>query len=220
MKRILMIPALVSATLLVGCQTEPTMTQQLDSITGLQSVQGTTFDKLALESPEKLAKYRAIYVAPLDLGQLEIDTRRLDAGDREWTLSATERAKIAGYFSDSVMSSFRNSALPLARNPGPDVLVAELALIKFTPSAPKDDVRSRGARTEIFTYNVGDLEMTGRLKDSVSGATLGYLADTAAVGDTIYLERNDRLNNVRKLKNTLNEWTAGLAEALDMLGDR
>lgn len=220
MKNAFALPAILSVALLGGCQNKPAITHQVDPMTGLPNIEGTTFDKFSLESPEKLAKYRAIYIAPLDLGQLEIDTRRLEPGERDWTLSSTEKAKISGYFADSIMSSFRDSALPLARTPGQDVLVAEIALTKFTPTAPKDDLRSRVSRTEIFTFNVGDLEMTGRLKDSISGATVGYIADTEEVGDTLQLQKNDRVNNTRKLKHTFNEWARGLADALETLNSR
>lgn len=216
-KNSLLLSALFSVALMSGCQSNPERTGEVDPISGLQEVKSSAFDKLALESPEKMAKYKAIYVAPLDLSQLEIDTRRLQARDRGWTLSEKEKAKMAGYFADSVISSFQDSPLPLARTPGEHVLTAEISLVKFIPSAPKDDLKSRTTRTEVFTYNVGELEMTGLIRDSVTGAVVGSIEDTQEVGDTVYLEKNDRINNTRKLKNTFNKWGRGLVEAVSML---
>lgn len=206
---------ILTFAVLAGCQSTSEMTDQLDPTTGLHTVSNTVFDKFSLAKVEKLNKYKAIYFEPLNLNQLEIDTRQLDVGDRNWSLSATEKSKIIGYFADSVVSSAQNSPLPLARGPGENVLTATFTLTRFAPAAPKDD--SRSARTEIFTYNVGNLEMIGILTDSVSGEVMGSIEDTQAVGDTVYLEKNDRVNNTRKLKNTFQRWTDGLMATLNEL---
>ena len=217
MRMSVVIPTIFCFAFLSACQSTPEMTGQIDPMTGLRSVENTAFDKFSVESADSLRKYKAIYFAPLDLSHLEIDARRLDMGERNWPLSDTEKSKIIGYFSDSVMSSFKDSSIALANGPGENVLTAAFSLTKFTPSASKDDARNRMARDEVFTYNVGDLEMKGLLKDSISGYVLGSIEDTDKVGDTMQMERNDRINNTRKLKNTFSKWTKGLASAFDTL---
>lgn len=122
---------------------------------------------------------------------------------------------MAHYFAESVAASFKNSALPLTSKPGKHVLTASFALETFTPTAPKDDAKSRGTNTEIYTYNVGDLTMKGIISSSTTGAVLGLVKDTQTIGDTPYLEKNDRISNARKLKRTFNRWTSDFAAALN-----
>lgn len=212
--RLFVLPLFLSLTALGGCQSAPEMTEQVDPETGLYVFDSAVFDKLALASPAKRAKYQAIYFAPLDLSSMEINTSRLDTGDRDWSLTATEKAKIVGYFADSVIAAFKDSPLPLARGPGEKTLTAEFSLDQFTPTAPKDDIRSRMVQSEIFTYHAGELRMSGWLRDSVTGQALGYIEDSDKVGDSLHLQQNDRVTNTRKLKNTFDKWTRAVADAL------
>lgn len=212
--RSLLLPLCLGLALITGCQSTPEMTEQVDPQTGLYLYESAELDKLALEAPAKRAKYRAVYFAPLDLNSLEINTSRLETGAKDWQLTATEKSKIVGYFADSVISSFKDSPMPLARSPGEKVLTAEFALEQFTPTAPKDDIRGRMVQSEVFTYHAGDLGMSGWLRDSVTGQPLGYIEDSERVGDSVYLQQNDRATNTRKLKNTFDKWTRAVADAL------
>lgn len=217
---LLSVSLIFSLGLLGGCQSKPEITGEVDPVTGLHIANSSAFDKLALASPQKLSKYKAIYFAPLNLAELEVDTRRLAIGDRDWALSNTEKSKLSGYFNDSVIASFRDSSLPLARTPGMNVLTVEIYLTHFTPTAPKDDAAHRTARTDVFTYNVGTLEMTGWIRDSITGAVVGSIEDSHKVGDGPYLEKNDRVSTTRKLKAAFDQWTQGIATALSAFHNR
>lgn len=207
----------LTLAILMGCQSTPKIAEQPDPHSAQYRVSNTAFDRFSLAAPAELSQYKAIYFEPLDVTRLEIDTRRLDLGNRSWPLTDEDKSKMAEYFADSVASAFKNSALPLASGPGEHVLTASVALEKFTPTAAKDDFRNRMPSTEIFTYNVGDLKMTGTLKDSTSGTVLGSIEDTQSVGDTLYLEKNNRTSNTWKLKRTFNQWTDELVTALNAL---
>lgn len=206
---------------IVGCSQTPSLVnndvQEVDS-TPLYGVAGVPFDEFYISGPNTIAKYDAVVFDTLSLDNLVIDQRRLDHRDRDWAFKDKEKERLKAYFAKKVGTVFNKSeGLRLANEPGQGVLNVMFELVEFAPNAPKDDAKSRPIRQKILTRSVGDLSVKAKIVDSLTGEVVAVLADEEEVGDTTFLEVNDRVNNTRHLRNTMESWIRGLKDTLESL---
>jgi len=204
---------LVMTTLvLTACSNSPTfenLVSQNAETKGLFLVSNTHFDEFYSKRSATLAGYDKLYFNPLDLSALEVDVSRLDLREQDWVLKDQERQLMQGYFDERVKRVFSTPAgnvFQLADAAGQGVLAVTLEALKFTPNAAKDDGQNRALRADVFTRSVGDLKFNVRVNDSQTGQLLMFIRHNDKIGNVGYLARNDRNNNIRQLKITMEKW--------------
>ncbi len=207
MRNLILVSSLV---LLVSCAGHVVVGKHVDAM-GRSLVTGTGYDTYAVSSADVFAKYSQVYFAPLKIDQLKINTKRLDFGEKEWKVTDKERAKISQIFSKKIDRIFSGyDVLKYVTSPGIDAISVEFEFVEFTPNASKYDSSNRGGRDVVFTRGAGDLEVKVIIKDSLAGTILAELSDVEEVGDFMELVRNDRSNNMRHLKNSIEEMLKNL----------
>lgn len=204
--------ALIPALVLMACTVQPSvqpLVSEAPESKGLNRVEKSGFDTFFIHKDTKDADYHAIMFDELQVDMVTIDNRRLDFGDRDWELTDKDKARWQEMFRDRVEDAFSKSkTLQLTDTAAQGVLKAEMAFISFTPSATKDDLHSRVNLQRVFTQSVGKLDIKIVIKDALTGKQLAYIEDSREVGDVFYpsLERNDRINNDRKMRLELLSW--------------
>ena len=183
---------------------------------GLYELSGTNFDSVRVESKSKLGSYSVVYFEPLNTTDLIIDDRRLHSSDKPWVFGSKEHERLSRMLSDITTKLFdASTGIALSMEPTPNSLTASIKLIKFTPSASKDEPRNRGIGDKIYTLSVGELKARVLLKDSTTGEIVGIINDSEEVGDSPWLERNDRPNNTREIRLTMSDWVRSLKSVLE-----
>lgn len=186
--------------------------------TDLYPVYDTQFDRFFIKHANALDGYNAVYFNTLALDSLEVDQGRLRLGQRNWKFSDREKQRLAEMFEKRMLRIFNESGkYALADAPGENVLAIKFELVKFIPNASKDDGLNRGVRDKVLTRSVGDLDMVVRIEDSLSGELVAWLEDSDDVGDSIDFEENDRFNNNRKIRLTMEKWLTRLKNALETI---
>ncbi len=208
------------ALLMAACSHQASNSQLTDApnaAQGLHAVNNTRFDAFFVAPDTSLADYRSLRFMPLDANELEIDTNRLEFVDRnKWKLTQKDIEKMTKTFGDRVSRTYKNNkALSLAEHSGPGVADITFKFKRFSPNAPKDDLVGRPARQKVFTRGVGLLEISATITDSQSGKVIAYLEDKEEVGERFYLERNNRVENMRKLRLEIDGWLRKLNQSLE-----
>ncbi len=215
MKNILIALALIT---LAACSTKPVvepLTSQAPDSKGLNVVSGTPFDNFYVREDASLEDYDALMFAPLELDELEINDRRLDIRDRDWTLTEKEKTRIIEDFAERAQRATESAGqFRVAEQPGPGVLLVSFEFVEFSPSASKDDGVNRGVRDDVFTRGIGGLKLNAKITDAQTGLLIAYLDDNREVGERIDLERNDRVNNTRYLRLEITSWINKLQDTL------
>lgn len=216
--------ALVIALTFLACSSKPSMqplvSEAPESI-GLNQVKDSGFDTFFLHRDFSKQGYHAIMLEPLKLDNLEIDDSRLEFLDRDWRMTDKDRQRWREMFQKRASDTFSGDAneFTLAESAAPGVLKVEFEFVRFTPTAPKDDARSRPFNDKILTRSIGRLDIKINIVDSGSGDQLAYIEDSREVGDNSYpeLERNNRITNDHKLRLEMSSWLSTLKSELNEL---
>ena len=215
--------ALLAVTVLIlsACASNPKVSSyvetQLEQGQALTAINGTRFDNAFGQA--KTSTYKTLHIAPLDLSTVEIDEQRLEFDERGWAFTEAEIARYQAYVQKRAAEVFDGDASVQAQATaqGAD-LVANIKVLEFMPSAPKDDSHSRIARTKYYTRGIGLMQIVIELTDSKSGELVAIFEDSEEVGEDAFgLERNDRVNNQRFMRLELSRWLNKLEDAVSQL---
>ncbi len=212
--------ALIPCITLIACSVQPSvqpLVSEAPESSGLNQVKQTGFDSFFINSNAKGLGYHSIMFDELQLEELVIDDARLDIRDRDWSLTDKDKERWQAMFQKRVSLAFsKPNSLSLTESPAEGVLKAQFELVNFTPSASKDEPASRINSNKIYTRSVGKLDIRVIISDSITGKRMAYIEDSREVGDNSYpiLERNNRINNDRKMRLELSSWLNLLKTAL------
>ncbi|WP_185236518.1 DUF3313 family protein [Teredinibacter franksiae] len=199
---------LVITLFLVSCTSTPEFVagESAPNHPQLSRVEGAGFDELYVLSGDVFARYSKLYLADLNLSTLKIDDRRLNSGDK-WALTEQDHASLQRGFRETAEKTFTgDKSLSIAKGVGEGTLSGEFVFTDFYPSASKDRSNDRSSGEKIFTHSVGYVKMVIKLTDASTGELVAYATHEEEVGDSMYLERNDRMNNIRKMKLAFSKW--------------
>ena len=198
----------------VACSTKPIVTSNDASAAGypqLVVVEDVPFDGFYVISANVFSNYEAIYFEPLNVDNVVIDESRLNARDKPWKLTDSDKVRLREYFDERVRQVFGESEIfTLQTESAGQQLRVAVELLEFTPAAAKDDFKSRDPGVKIYTRSVGDLIMRATITDAGTGDLLAVVEDKRRVGDSSRLERNDRVRNTRQVKRTFSTWLSRL----------
>ncbi len=186
-------------------------TEGLDT-TQLESCKQYNFDH-CYKKPNNTIDLSELRISQLSMTDIEIDNRRLEHDEEDWQFTAREIERLTSHYKKQVNKLLTPEPSSDDQQAAPS-LGLSFELLKFIPNAPKDDSRTRIHNEKVFTRGVGDLQMRAKIYRIDTGEVLLYIEDTDTVGSEFYLELNDRVNNARHFRLTLNTWIRQLKSVI------
>ncbi|WP_096086132.1 DUF3313 family protein [Agaribacterium haliotis] len=222
MKRFYLFPiAVLSLTLIACASPKPELGKTIKDgpYAGMTEVNSTPFSVFYLRDGEDLSRFKAVKFDPLQLDNLELDTRRLEPRDRnKWEITDEDKQKMQQRFATRVDMAFpANGNIKLVNEDGPNVLAARFAFNKYMPNATQDRGNNRAIRGSVWTSGIGYLAIEAALYDSENGELVAYLADAREVGDQHQMRRNDSVNNSRYINLEIDSWLNKLKNTMGSL---
>ncbi len=175
------------------------------------------FESVYIRSTEIFAGYDKLLFAPLSMKGLVIDDSRLDHSET-WTLRQGDEENAQQHFVQELAQVYRRPRnFQLVEDAGAKTLKVAVALVKYTPNAPRDTSRDRATGTQYFAEGIGRLYMRANITDAQSGELLAVIEDDRDLGST--WQENNRSNNLRRFKMGLNTWIVRIDNGLATLNE-
>ena len=180
--------------------------------TQLENCKQYNFDH-CYKKPNSTIDLSGLQISQLSMADIEIDNRRLEHHEDDWQFTAKDIERLSSHYEKQVSKLLTPGSSSNSHQDMPS-LGLSFELLKFIPNAPKDDSRTRIHNEKVFTRGVGDLQMRAKIYRIDTGEVLLYIEDTDTVGSEFYLELNDRVNNARHFRLTLNTWIRQLKSVI------
>ena len=171
-------------------------------------------------------RFEQVYIETLNLDNVEIvqptsGTSIANRFNREWELTDDDKTRLQEQFQESVSAAItKGGAFTLAEEPGKNVLRIDAMITGLAPSAPRDDVASRGARSTVITQGSGSMSIAMVLSDGYSGEVLAIIKDTRDSGSTINWTINNSVTNMAEVRRIFTSWGTQLQDGLVALQKR
>jgi uncharacterized lipoprotein YajG len=208
---------------LAGCAAEPTIQsgEDAETIMGtLNKVDNSTVDMAYVDPQGDYARYERVYVAPLNLDNVEIiqpdrNNSMLNRYNSEWELTDANREQLQTAFQDVMERELtKDGAFAIADSGGDDVIVIEAMLTAIAPTAPKDDMGSRTTgRSRVYTESAGSISIAIAFADGDSGEVLALIKDTRS-GQTGTWGLNNSVTNMAEVRRSFGSWASRVREGL------
>lgn len=170
-------------------------------------------------------RFSKVLVAPLDLDNVEIvqpnnNTSVINRFNTEWELTDEDTAKLQDQFQEAMAKAFGNNSFALTEEGGKDVVRVDAMITRIAPSAPRDDVTTRGTRSIVLTEGAGSMSISMVLSDGYSGEVLAIIKDAQTSGSTNIWSINNSVTNMAEVRRIFNIWGNRLADGLVALQAR
>ena len=210
---------------LAACSSAPRVVQQktvVGEFEGNYVIKNTGIDHFTAETSNIFAKYSSIYFHPLDFSKTEINTDRLDFRDKDWSFTDKEKRIFNNTLQTELKAKYeKTTTLNVLDTPSSDAIALKVSVLKFTPTASKDDFKSRDAREKVFSFSYGQMLTRYTFIDSTSGKILAVAEDREEIGETPRkLDRNNRVRNIHEMKLEIQRWASRLTASSVALGAR
>jgi hypothetical protein len=214
---------------LVGCAEEPTIQSGDDAeviMGNLNRVDNARADLAYLDPNADYARYERVQIQPLDLDNVEIiqpntGSSMLNRYNTEWELTDRDRAALQkAYLEVMTREITKNGDFELADTGGDDVLTIGAMITRIAPSAPKDDVMSRGtSRSRVYSESSGSISIAIALADGDSGEVIALIKDTQR-GNNNYWGVNNSVTNMSEVRRAFSSWAIRIHDGLEALKAR
>lgn len=215
--------------LLGACAGEPTIQTGPDAETimdgRLARVDNTRSSLVYVDPDADYGRYNSVLLVPLDVDHIEIiqpDATSSVANrfNRDWELTDSDRTRLQDAFREAMEKAINDGgSFSLAEETGEDVLRVEAMITQIAPTAPKDDVQSRGTRSTIITEGAGSLSVAIMLVDGDSGEVLAIIKDTRS-GQNNINTINNSVTNMAEVRRHFRTWGTQLNNGLLALQER
>ncbi|MEL7045067.1 MAG: DUF3313 family protein, partial [Pseudomonadota bacterium] len=140
--------------------------------------------------------------------------------NRDWELNDRDRTGRQNAFREAVEKAISDDGtFALVEEGGENVLRVEAMITQIAPTAPKDDVQSRGTRSTIITEGAGSLSVAMMLVDGDSGEVLDIIKDTRS-GQNNMNTINNSVTNMAEVRRHFRTWGMQLNNGLIALQER
>ena len=215
--------AIALTTTLVGCSNTPTVQtgSEAEVVMGhLNRVDNISADMAYVDPNVDYRQYQAVRLLPLDLDHVEIV--QPDKGSslkgksrREWTLSNNDRLQLTTIFQEVVNAAINGTkGLRVTDTKGEGVLAIKAIMTRIAPSAPKDDIVSRGVgRSVVYSQGAGSLSVSFIITDDRSGEVIALMKDTRG-GQQSFWGPNNRVTNLSEVRRMFKHWAGQISRGL------
>lgn len=168
------------------------------------------------------SQYQKILIEPLDMSEVKIVQPSQSRSYNKWELTDKDRKALA----DSYMAQMNKylaeknagESYQIVEQPGEGVLVINAAVLAIAPSAPKDDISSRGysGRSRVFTEGAGAMSIAMLVTDGKTEKQLIEFVDNReSLSDR--MRRNNSVTNLFDVNYLFSFWARKLKSGLDEL---
>ncbi|MEE4278367.1 MAG: DUF3313 family protein [Halieaceae bacterium] len=191
----------------------------------LSRVDNTQGSLVYVDPDADYARYRRVFVAPLNVDHIEIvqpgrGVSAVSRVNRDWELDDEDRSRLQQEFAETVRKAIKDGgSFAIADARGDDVIVIDAMITQIAPTAPRDDVQSRGTRSTIITEGAGSISVAIVLADGDSGEALAIIKDTRD-GQSGFGTINNRVTNLAELRRHFRSWGTQLSDGLLALRER
>ena len=167
------------------------------------------------------SQYRKVAIMPLDTHQLEVIQPSQSRGYNKWELTDKDRSLLAERYMAQMRQYLSEDAVgqpyELVDQPGEGVLVISAAIVTIAPSAPRDDISSRGysGRSKVFSEGAGSMTIAMAVQDGQSSKELVKLIDKREGWRG--MRRNNSVTNLSDVNHMFSIWARKLKVGLDEL---
>jgi hypothetical protein len=166
------------------------------------------------------SRFTKVWIYPLDLDNVEIVQPSASSSvanrfNREWELTDSDRTRLQSQFQESIAQAISSGGtFTIAEEGGKDVLRIDAMITRLAPTASRDDVSSRGARSTVITQGAGSMSIAMVLSDGYSGEVLAIIKDTRSSGSTNNWSINNSVSNMAEVRRIFNSWGTRLHDGL------
>ena len=217
---------LFSSVLLLSACSQTAVIQQGENAEvigdNLHKVDNSGVKSAYVDPDVDFSQYRKVVIAPLDMSQVEIIQPSQSRSYSKWELTDKDRKA----FADSYMSQMnkhlveKSSGEPyqIVDQPGDGVLVISAAVLAIAPSAPKDDISSRGysGRSRVFSEGAGAMSIAVLVTDGKTEKQLIEFVDNRESLSGV-MRRNNSVTNLFDVNYLFSFWARKLKSGLDEL---
>ncbi|WP_439102430.1 DUF3313 family protein [Congregibacter sp.] len=216
--------AIAPLALLTACAEQPTIQQGENAETimgGLAKVDNSRADLAYVDPGADYGRYTKVFVAPLDLDNVEIvqpnATRSMvNRYNREWELTDDDKAKLQSAFNDAMEKALKaGGAFEIANQGGDDVIRLEAMVTRIAPSAPKDDMQTRTTtRSTVISQGGGSMSIAIMLADGDSGEPLAIIKDSRSSMNSTMWSVNNSVTNMAEVRRNFSSWAKQIHDGL------
>lgn len=175
-------------------------------------------DLAYIDANADFTRFTAILLTPLGVDNVQIvqPAGSFPApGRQEWALTDADKQRLQQDFRAAMQQQLSvKGGYPIVDAPGENVLQISAMLTRISPTASKDDFRTRPTgRNKVFTEGAGELGVTVVFGDSATGEVLALAKDTRT-GSTIW-GVNNRVTNAAEVRRVFNAWGMQIRAQLD-----
>ncbi|WOJ94379.1 DUF3313 family protein [Congregibacter variabilis] len=210
--------------LLAACAEQPSIQsgENAETIMGeLAKVDNARVDLAYVDPTADYTRYRKVYIAPLDLENVEViqpdsNSSMANRFNREWELTDADKEKLQSTFRESMSKALTDGgAFEIAQEGGDDVIKLESMLTRIAPSGPKDDQMSRTtARSTVITQGSGSMSIAIMIADGDSGEPLAIIKDTRSRVNSNMWGINNSVSNMAEVRSNFNAWAKQIHDGL------
>lgn len=216
--------ALLATLMLAGCAGEPSIQSGVGAETmmgSLNKVDNSRADLVYVDPDADYGRYTKVFVAPLDLDNVEIvqpnaTSSVVNRYNREWELTASDREKLQAAFVEAMQKQLTaGGAFEIAQQGGDDVLQVSGMLTRIAPAGPKDDPMSQTAsRSRVYTQGGGSVSIAIAIGDGDSGEVLAIIKDTRGGAQSAPWGVNNSVTNMAEVRRDFSVWAKMLHDGL------
>lgn len=210
--------------LLAACAEQPSIQtgENAETIMGeLAKVDNSRVDLAYVDPTADYARYSKIYIAPLDLDNVEIiqpdaNSSMVNRFNREWELTDADKQKLQSTFRESMVKALTDGgAFEITEQGGDDVIKLEGMLTRIAPSGPKDDQMSRTtSRSTVISEGAGSMSIAIMIADGDSGEPLAIIKDTRSSVNSSMWGVNNSVSNMAEVRRNFNAWATQIHDGL------
>lgn len=214
--KILSIFVISTSLIITGCAGNSFLSKKYQDLATkhqLSERSDTLFDLVLIKADNPPPNARSIYVAPLNLENVEIDEsyKSYRVLPEEWQLTPDDISEMQDMFAKAISHSFtEESGFILSETPQLADLIITPRLSKIAPNAPKDDLKSRAPGVKYYTEGSGRMTITISVKQA--DELVMQIEDSRTAG--WMWERNTRFSNRQNVRNLFSTWAYNLLETL------
>jgi hypothetical protein len=214
----------VIGALMAGCAGDPTVQTGPDAETimdgKLTRVDNSVSQLAYLDPTADYARYRAVYIAPLGVDDIEIiqpsaSSSAINRYNREWELTDEDRQWLKDTFRASMEKTVTaGGAYSIADSRGDDVIVVDAMITQIAPAGPRDDAQTRNVpRSRVYTEGAGGMSIAMAITDGDSGEILALIKDTRNSRNASW-GVNNRVTNQAEVRRNFDSWGRRLHDGL------
>lgn len=210
--------------LLTACAEQPSIQTGANAETimgGLIKVDNSRADLAYVDPTADYSRYTKVYVAPLDLDNVEIiqpnaNSSMVNRYNREWELTDSDKRALQSSFADAMAKALTDGgAFEVTDQGGDDVIALEAMVTQIAPSGPKDDQMSRTtARTTVITEGGGSMSLAIMLADGDSGEPLAIIKDSRGSVNSSMWGVNNSVSNMAEVRRNFSAWANQIHDGL------